>query len=504
MKRDLAVVFDCGSTNLTVVVVDAGGQLVASWSSPSGPVHQEGKPDGHMVWDLDALWERLCTAGRQCMEEIDPDRLCGVTVTTWGADGAPVSADGELLYPPISWQDNRTEDLARDIESDIDAWTLYQTSGYQIIGFNTLLKLRWLHDNEPRALADAKHWLMMPGLLSMLLCGAHSLDATAAGTMMAMDMAQRRFSDRLLEWAGVSAELFPPIIDPGAVIGKVGAAAAKATGLPEHLPVIAAGHDTQFAAVGSGAGPGEVILSSGTWEILMLRSDTFAPSKQDFEDGLLIEADAEPGKFNPQMLMMGSGVLEWLRDQFYTDSTGRETGYGDMVSAAEKIRPGCDGTMVVPSFVPDTGPLRHHQTEGTVVGLGLSTTRDHLYRAALEGLSCQLRQAVEILSRGCKAPCTGIRVVGGGSKNPLWNQIRADVCKLPVTTIEQKEATVLGAAMFAFVGGGTYGSIAEAQEKMVGTTQVFEPSGKADAYEAVFAAYSGLPPALESFYRRAH
>jgi L-fuculokinase len=160
--------------------------------------------------------------------------------------------------------------------------------------------------------------------------------------------------------------------------------------------------------------------------------------------------------------------------------------------------------MVIPSFVSGTGPLRRHQTEGTVLGLGLSTTRDHLYRAALEGLSCQLRQAVGILSRGCESPCTGIRVVGGGSKNPLWNQIRADVCRLPVTTIEQKEATVLGASMFAFVGGGTYGSIAEAQEKMVGATQVFEPSANADAYEAVFEAYSGLPPALQSFYGRPH
>ncbi len=504
MKRDLAVVFDCGSTNLTVVVVDAGGQLVASWSCPSGPVHQEGMPDGYIVWDLDGLWTQLCTACKQCMDEIDPDRLCGVTVTTWGADGAPVSAGGELLYPPISWQDRRTEELARDIEGDIDPWALYEISGYQVIPFNTLLKLRWLHDNEPQALAEAEHWLMMPGLFSMLLCGEHSLDATAAGTMMAIDMAQRRFADNLLDWAGIDASLFPPIIDPGTVVGRVSAEAAKATGLPEHLPVVAAGHDTQFAAVGSGATPGEVILSSGTWEILMLRSDAFAPSKQDFEDGLLFEADAEPGKFNPQLLMMGSGVLEWLRDQFYTDSTGRETGYGDMVLAAGEIRPGCDGVTFIPSFVPDTGPLRRYQTEGTMLGLSLATTRDHLYRAALEGLSCQLRQAVDTLRRGSGVDCTGIRAVGGGSKNLLWNQIRADVCRLPVTTIEQKEATVLGASMFAFVGGGRYGSIAEAQESMIGDTQVFEPSEDADAYEQVFDAYSGLAPALEGFYKRDH
>ncbi len=501
MARDLAVVFDCGSTNLTVVVVDAAGRLVASWSAPNGPVVPPGQPDDRLVWDTDQLWDRLGTACGHCMEEIDADRLSAVTITTWGADGAPVSADREILYPPISWQDARTEALARRIEADIDPWELYEISGYQVIPFNTLLKLRWLHDNEPQVLDSAKCWLMMPGLLSMLLCGEFSLDPTAAGTMMAMDMAKRDFSPRLLEWAGVDRSLFPRMVEPGNTIGRVTADAAEWTGLPEGLPVVAAGHDTQFAAVGSGAGPDDVILSSGTWEILMVRSSTYRVTKHDFADGLLIEADAEAGRYNPQLLMMGSGVIEWLRDQFFTDVSGREMGYDEMIAAAEAVAPGADGVTVIPSFVADTGPLRRYETEGTILGLKLGTTRNDVYRALLEGLSYQLRQAVEILARASAHEYQGIRAVGGGSKNQLWNQIRADVCRLPVTTIEQKEATVLGAAMFAFVGGGVFDDITQAQEQMVGRTQVLEPLENADAYEELFQAYAALPQALTGFYK---
>ncbi len=501
MERDLAVVFDCGSTNLTVVVVDAAGKLVASSSTSNAPVVPPGQPDDHLVWDMQQLWERLATACGKCLAEIETERLCAVTITTWGADGAPVAADGELLYPPISWQDARTEALARQIEAEIDPWEIYQISGYQVIPFNTLLKLRWLRDNEPEVLEAAEHWLMMPGLLSMLLCGEFSLDPTAAGTMMAMDMAKRQFSPRLLEWAGVEASLFAPMVEPGGIIGGVTAAAAERTGLPEGLPVIAAGHDTQFAAVGSGATPGEVILSSGTWEILMLRADTYRVTPEDFTDGLLTEPDAEAGKYNPQLLMMGSGVLEWLRDQFFTDVSGQEMSYDEMVAAAETIPPGADGITLIPSFVADTGPLRRYETEGTILGLKLSSSREHLYRATLEGLSYQLRQAVEILTRASDQPCRGIRAVGGGSKNELWNQIRADVCRLPVTTIEQKEATVLGAAMFAFVGGGLFDSIASAQQQMVGCTQVFEPSAEVEIYRELFAAYAAVPEMLAGFYK---
>ena len=96
----------------------------------------------------------------------------------------------------------------------------------------------------------------------------------------------------------------------------------------------------------------------------------------------------------------------------------------------------------------------------------------------------------------------GIRAVGGGSRNALWNQIRADVCGLPVTTIEQREATVLGAAMFAFTGAGLFSGIVQAQTQMVGGTEVFEPSPHVEQYESLYHAYATVGSALHEFYRR--
>jgi L-fuculokinase len=454
------------------------------------------------VWDLDALWQSLSEACQECLRQVDRTRIAALTVTTWGADGAPVDAAGRPLYPPISWQDCRTEPLARGILDVLDPWDIYRITGYQVIPFNTALKLRWLHENEPQTLEQAYYFLMMSGLLSLRLCGQFSLDTTSAGTMMAMDMGSRRLSVELLQWAGVEQSLFPPLIEPGSVIGHLTDKAAVDTGLPVDLPVVAAGHDTQFAAVGCGASPEEVILSSGTWEILMRRTDSFAPSREDLTDGLLIEADAQPGRYNPQLLMMGSGVIEWMREQFLADTAAERASHEQLISAAQKIAPGADGVMVLPSFVADTGPQRRHHTAGTVLGLKLSTRRDELYRATLEGLSFQLRHALEILARSSDAPCQGIRAVGGGSRNPLWNQIRADVCRLPVSTIEQREATVLGAAMFAFTGAGVYDSIEQAQQQMVGGIEVIEPSEHVELYEDLYQAYMTVGPALKNFYTR--
>ena len=502
MSDELVVVLDCGATNARAVAVDTSGQVVASASLPNQPSQQDGATEGWMVWPLEGVFGKLASACAEALAEIDPGRVAAVTVTTFGADGAPVNADNELTYPVISWQCNRTGEIAESIAERMDPWDLFRITGYQVIPFDTLLKLIWLRENAPEALESADTWLMMPGLLSLKLCGERSIDPTAAGTMMAMDMAERDWSDEVLGLADLTPDFFPRWVEPGGVIGRVTADAALETGLPEGIPVVAAGHDTQFAAVGSGARPDEAILSSGTWEILMLRQQAFEATREGFEAGLIIEADAQSDRWNPQLLMMGSGPLEWIREQFFTDISARAAAYERMIAAAGEVAPGADGVMMIPSFVPDTGPNAPHRTKGTLLGLGLNTSRAQIYRAGLEGLCYQLRHAAEVLQSSTGFDPQGIRLVGGGAKNALWNQLRADVTGLPVTTISNQEATVSGAAIFAFVGAGTFDSIEEGQSAAELGERTIEPSGDASAYDELYAAYRDLPPALAGHYRR--
>ena len=66
-----------------------------------------------------------------------------------------------------------------------------------------------------------------------------------------------------------------PLAEPGTIAGTVSTKAAEETALPAGTPVVLTGHDTQFAIFGSGAGKNEPVLSSGTWEILMVRAGDF-------------------------------------------------------------------------------------------------------------------------------------------------------------------------------------------------------------------------------------
>ncbi|MBN0934378.1 L-fuculokinase, partial [Pseudomonas aeruginosa] len=87
-----------------------------------------------------------------------------------------------------------------------------------------------------------------------------------------LDLRQRDCSAPILQATGLPRRLFPRLVEAGQPIGALLPEAAALLGLPVGIPVISAGHDTQFALFGAGAGQDEPVLSSGTWEILMVRS----------------------------------------------------------------------------------------------------------------------------------------------------------------------------------------------------------------------------------------
>jgi len=498
-REEVVLVFDCGATNLEAVAVDPQGTIVAQASRANSPKPQEDGEPEWLVWDLEKIWRGLCEGAREVSKKVDPESIKAVTVTTWGADGAPVRRDGTPTYPPISWQCPRTEENMKRIIKSIPALEVFKITGYQPIPFNTLFKMIWLGENVPKALGDADTWLMMPGLIAHKLTDKFHIDPTSASTMMAMDLGKRDWSPSLLDLAGLDPGFFPDWHEPGQIVGYVTARAEKECSIPSGIPLVAGGHDTQFALFGSGARIDEAILSSGTWEILGVRSNAYNPSRTALVDGLIIEADVRPGLWNPQLLMMGSGVLEWVLNNFFL-RMGDER-YDIMIDEATNVPAGSEGLILIPSFVRESGPTKKYGTMGTLLGLTLRTSRGQVIRSTIEGLSFQLKQALRILVEATGIDVKGIRVVGGGGKNFLWNQIRADVTGLPVTITEQQEYTALGAALVAWIGIGRYRSLKDARESVFSQEKVFEPSANQRLYENAFERYMNSLESLRGYYR---
>lgn len=472
MKQDVILVLDCGATNVRAIAVDRQGKIVARSAIANASESAAERSDWHQ-WSLDAILHRLAECCHALKEELSGCRIRGITVTTFGVDGALVDEQGKLLYPVISWKCPRTAAIMEKIDRLITPQRLQAISGVGAFAFNTLYKLVWLKENHPQLLEQAHAWLFISSLINHRLTGEFTTDTTMAGTSQMLDVAQRNFSAEILQATGLPRRLFPRLVEAGEQIGTLQSEAANRFGLSAGIPVISAGHDTQFALFGAGAGQDEPVLSSGTWEILMVRSARVNTSLLSHYNGSTCELDSRPGLYNPGMQWLASGVLEWVRKLLWSAETPWQT----LIEEARAIPAGAQGVTM-------QCDLLACQNAGWQ-GVTLNTTRGHFYRAALEGLTAQLARNLQTLEKIGHFKSTELLLVGGGSRNALWNQIKADMLDIPVKVLDDAETTVAGAAMFGWYGVGEFSSPEQARAQVNYQYRYFYPQTEPETIEGV-------------------
>lgn len=453
MAQDVVIVLDCGATNVRAVAVDTGGHVVAKSSRANETRPAAENPSWH-VWPLECIFDKFSLCCREVLQTVSPERVKAITVTTFGVDGGLVNTAGELIYPVISWKCPRTVVSMQRLMEYFDPDKVALDSGVGHFAFNTLNKLIWFKENRPELLADAHGWMFISSLFTHKLTGRMTNDATMAGTAQLTDLESQTFNEKILSVLGLDSHFFPELVQAGELIGALLPEPADRLGLPAGIPVISAGHDTQFAVYGSGASEGQPVLSSGTWEILMARSSSIGSLSSDiFEAGFTCEWDAHKGFYNPGIQWLASGVLEWIGRQFYAELEGSKK-YTCMISEANDVPPGCNGV----SFNPDFLIGRDGKSDGAISGLTLNANRGVIYRAALEGLCARLKVSLKQLEDVGGFTTSELILVGGGSQNTLWNQLKANTLQLPVKVLKESETTVLGASMFAMAGAGLFES----------------------------------------------
>lgn len=309
----------------------------------------------------------------------------------------------------------------------------------------------------------------MPSIFSFYLTGEMVNDITMAGTSMLTNPATRSYSKNIISKINFPFEKIGTTVEAGTITGKINARASSETNIPAGVPVVATGHDTQFAIFGSGAEKNQPVLSSGTWEILMVRSEGYRSGKEQLDMAVTTELDSRPGLYNIGTQWIASGVLEWAKRNLYSDT--KDDVFEAMISGAEKVPSGCNGVRVNTNFYEEL----KGKPGGQILGLTMETTRDEIYRAMLESLSERLAERKTALENAGGFKTESILCVGGGSRNRLWNQLKANAARVPMKIIDQKETTVLGASLFVQAAVGNSKTPEEARSAINYQTKIIEP-----------------------------
>jgi xylulokinase len=286
------------------------------------------------------------------------------------------------------------------------------------------------------------------------------------------------------------------------VIGNVLPAVADEVGVQAGTPVVIGGGDGVAAAVGAGVlREGQAFNNTGSsaWIALSTPKPIYEPALKTYNFAHMI-----PGMFCPCGAMQMAGAsYAWMRNQLCTPEVQAAQALGvspyELMNAqAEKSPPGANGLYFLPYLLGERSPYWNPLARGAFIGLTIRHTREDMIRAVLEGITMNLRIIQDaFVAQG--AQIEAMRVVGGGARSRLWNQIRADVYGVPVHRLAiLEEATSLGAALAGGVGVGLYTdfSMIEAMNQVV---EVIEPNPAAQrVYEdrlPIFeTAYHALVP----------
>lgn len=426
-----------------VVGVDSSTQSckVVVRSLVDGSVVRRGSaphPPGTEV-DPEAWWSALTAA----LAEADGigDDVVAIAVGAQQHGMVVLDDTGSVVRPALLWNDTRSARAAADLVDELGAPAWADATGSVPVASFTVTKLRWLAEHEPEAAERVAAVCLPHDWLTARLRGSTAVDALATDRGDASGTgywSPREGSYRrdLLERAFGRDLVVPEVLDPWAVAG-------------EHRPelAVAAGTgDNMGAALGLGAGPGDVVISIGTSGVVAAVAQ--APTA-DATGAVAGFADAT-GRYLPLACTLnGAPVFDALATLLGTDLDGLAT----LACSAE---PGAGGLVLVPYFAGERTPNlpdAHAELVGMTLG---NTTPANLARAAVEGVLCGLADGLDALvAHGVEV--RRVLLLGGAARSAAVQQVAATVFDAEVFAPAPDEHVALGAAAQAAraIRGGT-------------------------------------------------
>lgn len=451
---------DSSTQSCKVVVVDAETGRVVREGRASHPAGTSVDPEAWWV----ALQDAIAQAGGL-------DDVAAVSIAGQQHGMVVLDAEGAVIRDALLWNDTRSAPAARDLIDEVGAAEFAERTGAVPVASFTGTKLRWLRDAEPDNAARVAAVALPHDWLTWRLRGFGPGNAVFEELVT-----DRSDASGTAYWGadGYDDDLFVRALGHDAVRPRVLAPWESAGTLPGGALVGPGAGDNAGAALGLGAGVGDVVVSLGTSGTVFAVAD--APAR-DTTGTVAGFADAT-GKFLPLVATLNAArVLDAVAGLLGVT-------HDELGTLALEAEPGADGVVLVPWFEGERTPNLPNAT-ASLTGLTLaSTTRPTLARAAIEGMLSGLAVGLEaIQAQGVEV--RRVLLIGGAAANDAVARIAAQVFDAEIVVPVAGEYVALGAARQAagVLAGGPV-------DWTVATTRAVDPDHRPiirSQYDAVAA-----------------
>lgn len=503
--KQFILAHDLGTTGNKASLYDSEGKLLGSNLSEYDTFFE------HASWaeqNPEDWWQAVCNSTKQLLEQthIQKKDIACIVFSGQMMGCVPLDKHAKPLRNALIWADQRSVQQEQWLSERITPEKVYRITGHPLSASYSLCKILWLREHQPELYRDTFKFVHAKDAIVARLTGNFVTDPSDASGMNLYDLGKGTWSAEMIEAAGLEPNKLPDLQPSTAVVGEVLPTIANELGLAPGTPVVIGGGDGCCAATGAGVikeGRAYNYLGSSSWIALATDKPIYDPTMRTFTWAHLI-----PDMFSPCGTMQAAGAsYAWARNELATLETqlAKEqnvSSYELMNGVAETSPIGAKGLLYLPYLLGERSPRWNSKARAAFIGLDIRHTRADMIRSVLEGITMNLRIILDAFtSQG--ATIDTMRVIGGGAKGKLWNQIMADIYGVPVQRLAVlEEATSMGAAVAGGVGVGLYKdfSIVEKMNPIVSTVEP-NPAAK-ETYNKLLKVFDATYKALEPVYEQ--
>jgi xylulokinase len=363
-------------------------------------------------------------------------------------------------------------------------------------------KILWWKKEFPEQHDKVARWMVLAGFvigrLGALPIEEATIDRTYLHFTGLADLRRSAWSQEICREFGIDLKRLSRIVTSNTIVARLSAEAAAACGLRQGTPLVSGAGDKPVGALGAGVvDPGVLIDESASFGALSLCTDKYVPDLAR----RTLENLPSPivGHYLPSCYLFGSGVTHaWFRDVFGEEEkqlafrTG-SSAFPILDEKASKVPPGSEGLLALGLF-GGRGYPSDPDIKGLWIGHSWAHKKEHFYRALLESFAYEYGCVLEVMKKNHpELAFNEIRVIGGGSRSDLWNQIKADVLGVPYARLSRDDYALLGDVLLAGNAVGVFPDLAAAARRHIQVIQRYLPDLNRHAqYQRYMDLYQGL------------
>ena len=481
--------FDAGTQSVKVAVYDENRNQVAVDVNPTTLYYPN---QGWVEMNVNEYFELTLKGMKKCAEILREKNISPLDVKAIMGDGiicgiAGINENAEPVTPYINYLDSRTQSDADYLTSlNLDIWAK-ETGNPEPLCLFPALFARWLLKNSENA-GKIKKFVHNAPYILMKLSGLKAKDTfidwgAMSGWGLGYNVIKKEWSDEQLKILVIDKNLMPKILKPYDIIGKLSKECAEITGFSENTAICAGAGDTMESLLACGVHePGHAVDVAGTCSMFCISTSGIVPGLSKKGNGLIFNSGTLPDTyFYWGFVRTGGLALRWFRDNI-CNRPGDDSYYKFLSDGASKLPNGSEGVRFLPWLTG--GPEGFREVHGCFINMSMNTNQFVLWRSVLEAIAGEYSEIAE-RSRISGTPINRVIITEGGSKDPLWNQIKANMIGAETLTLKTGGALAVNALVAAYAVGDLK-NIVEEVHKGLTETGKYSPKEKLNLPEIPF------------------